>query len=106
MAAENAAVTVDGMSFSIEPNTHFFGNIPVQVTLTSGEKSLMTEFTLSVISDGIELGCTDPAATDFDSEANTDDGSCTYPEVEEDDSGSFGYLMLLLLPLLGARRRK
>ena len=106
VAAENATVSVDGMSFSIEPNAHFFGNIPVVVTLTSGDKSLMTEFTLSVISDGIELGCTDPEATNFDSEANTDDGSCTYPEVEESDSGSFGFLTLLLLPLLGVRRSK
>ncbi len=27
-------------------------------------------------------GCTDPAATNFDSEAQTDDGSCIYPEEE------------------------
>ncbi|BDF96225.1 S8 family serine peptidase [Pseudoalteromonas sp. KAN5] len=107
VTAQNAAVVVDGMSFSIEPTAHFFGNIPVMVTLTSGAKSLTTEFTLSVISDGIELGCTYPEATNFDPDANSDDGSCIYPEVEdEEDSGSFGYLMLLLLPLLNVRRRK
>ena len=107
VSAENATVVVDGMSFSIEPTAHFFGNIPVNVTLMSGEKSLTTDFTLSVISDGIELGCTYPEATNFDPEANSDDGSCIYPDVEDkDDSGSFGYLMLLLLPLLNVRRRK
>ena len=66
----------------------------------------MSEFDLTVISDGIELGCTDAAADNFDVNANTDDGSCIYPEEEKEDSGSLGYLMLLLLPLLHARRRK
>ena len=28
---------------------------------------------------GVELGCTDPNATNYEPSANTDDGSCTYP---------------------------
>lgn len=104
--AQNATASVDGMTFNLTPTANFYGTIPVKVTLTSGDNSLMSEFDLTVISDGIELGCTDAAADNFDVNANTDDGSCIYPEEEKEDSGSLGYLMLLLLPLLHARRRK
>lgn len=107
VAAENAVATVSDKAFSITPNANFYGDIPVTVTLTSGDKSLTAEFTLSVLSDGKELGCIDPTATNFDSSANTDDGSCEYEEIEEaDESGSFGYIALLMLPLLALRRRK
>lgn len=106
VSAENATATVNEMSFNLTPAANFYGTIPVKVTLTSGDNSLMSEFDLVVVSDGIELGCTDAAEDNFDANANTDDGSCIYPEEEKEDSGSFGYLMLLLLPLLHARRRK
>lgn len=108
VAADNADVTIDGTMFSITPNANFYGVIPVTVTMTSGETVLATDFELSVISDGIELGCTDTAATNFNPEANTDDGSCEYPEEieEDDDSGSFGWLLLAFAPLLTLRRKK
>lgn len=32
-------------------------------------------------------GCTDPAATNYDPDAKDDDGSCVYPEIDEDDDG-------------------
>ncbi|MCG9732572.1 GlyGly-CTERM sorting domain-containing protein [Pseudoalteromonas shioyasakiensis] len=68
------------------------------------------------MSDGEELGCTDSSATNYDESANTDDGSCTFPEavipeteVEKDkksSSGSFGWLLLAVAPLMALRRKK
>lgn len=66
------------------------------------------------MSDGIEYGCTDSGATNYDANANTDDGSCQYPapaptpEVEEPQSNSSGtmyWIFLTLLCLLQRRRR-
>jgi len=34
------------------------------------------------------MGCTDPDADNFTADANSDDGSCTYPVVEDDTETS------------------
>ena len=33
----------------------------------------------------VVYGCTDPAATNYNSDANTSDGTCTYPSDEESE---------------------
>ncbi|MCL1046497.1 GlyGly-CTERM sorting domain-containing protein [Shewanella electrodiphila] len=67
---------------------------------------------LTVTSDGIENGCTDSDATNYDANANTDDGSCAFPveqvaeEKKSSSGGSLGWLALGGLGLLAIRRRK
>lgn len=106
------------MSFNLIPEPHFFGETLVTVTVhdkANPSDKISQEFLLTVESDGIELGCTDSAATNYDANANKDNGSCEYPvkvtpdtevEAKSSSSGSFGHFIVLLLPLLALRRRK
>lgn len=112
VSGDNFTTEVDGMMFNIIPDAHFHGETVVTVTVQDTEHAsdaASTDFLLTVLSDGIELGCTDTAATNFDANATADDASCTYPaEVVEPKSssggGSFGWLLLMLVPF--AVRRK
>lgn len=51
-----------------------------EVTSTGTESELISEDTTNVVGDDI-LGCTDPTADNFNSDATLDDGSCTYTAV-------------------------
>ncbi len=107
-----------GGTVTLTPADHFYGDIDVTVKVADNvnpNDAAMSSFTLSVISDGIELGCTDSDATNYDANANQDDGSCSYPETVTPDpevevekkssSGSFGWLLLVISPLLALRRK-
>ncbi|MEO2281588.1 hypothetical protein [Pseudoalteromonas pernae] len=117
VSGENITAEIDGMSFNLIPNAHFHGDTEVTVTVRDKaytSDSVSKTFLLSVASDGIEYGCTDATATNYDANANTDDGSCQYPvtvtpepEVEKSSSGSTGIFMLLgLLGLMQVRRSR
>ncbi len=116
ISGENISAEVDGMSFNLIPDENFYGETVVTVTVqdkADATDKVTTDFVLTVVSDGVELGCTDSSATNYDENANKDDGSCEYPvtvtpepEVKSSSSGSFGHLIVLLLPLLALRRRK
>ena len=108
-----------GSTVTITPAAHFHGDIDVTVKVSDSVNptdAAMSSFVLSVMSDGEELGCTDSSATNYDESANTDDGSCTFPEavipeaeIEKDkksSSGSFGWLLLAVAPLMALRRKK
>ncbi|KTG19042.1 peptidase S8 [Pseudoalteromonas sp. XI10] len=118
VTGENVTAEVDGMSFNLIPDAHFYGETMVTVTVqdkANPADKVSKEFLLMVESDGVELGCTDAAATNYDATANEDDGSCEFasqvtPETEAEtkssSSGSLGHFIVLLLPLLALRRRK
>jgi len=118
VTGENVTAEVDGMSFNLIPDAHFHGETMVTVTVqdkANPADKVSKEFLLMVESDGVELGCTDAAATNYDATANEDDGSCEFasqvtPETEAEtkssSSGSLGHFIVLLLPLLALRRRK
>ncbi|TLU61512.1 GlyGly-CTERM sorting domain-containing protein [Thalassotalea litorea] len=100
-----------GSSITIVPAANFHGMTEVTVTVADVENPMdkaSTTFMLNVVSDGVELGCTDSNATNFDTNANSDNGSCQYPEEEKKkkkSGGSLGYLALMLLAMAGMRRR-
>lgn len=104
-----------GATVTLTPNADFHGETEVTVmvrdTANMGD-SVSSSFLLSVMSDGIEKGCTDSGATNFDPNANQDDGSCKFPpkpEVEEktetSSGGALGWSMLFLA-LFGALRQQ
>jgi hypothetical protein len=102
-----------GAQITITPTANWHGDTSVIVTVTDNifaNDKVSTSFILTVDSDGIELGCTNASATNYDANANTDDGSCTLPsEAASSTSGSSGgstsWLLLTLLPLIISRRK-
>ncbi|QDP02338.1 S8 family serine peptidase [Thalassotalea sp. PS06] len=111
VTGEGISAEVDGDMFNLIPNADFHGETMVTVTVRDNEHAsdaASTSFMLTVISDGIEKGCTDSNATNFDSNANEDDGSCEYPEPpgqEKKKSGGAMYWLLLILAGAMVRRR-
>ncbi|TLU67205.1 peptidase S8 [Thalassotalea litorea] len=111
VTGEGISAEVDGDMFNLIPNADFHGETLVTVTVRDIEHAgdaASTSFMLTVISDGIEKGCTDSNANNFDSNANEDDGSCEYPEPpgqEKKKSGGAMYWMLLILAGALVRRR-
>jgi subtilisin family serine protease len=123
LSANSISVTGDNMSaevsdhtsgsvVTITPDANWFGETEVTVTVTDnvfGNDMASTSFMLNVSSDGIELGCTDAAATNFNTNANSDDGSCKFKVAEQkskSSGGSMAWLSLTLLPLVVLRRKK
>ncbi|MCG9697677.1 S8 family serine peptidase [Shewanella sp. Isolate11] len=122
VTGENFSVEIDGnvsgSKVTLKPKKHFNGETEVTVTVrdsvNSGDAS-STSFKLIVGSDGVELGCTDSSADNYNKAANTDDGSCEYAAEEESEEanaaedksagGALGWLVLALLPF-AIRRRK
>ncbi|MFY8273498.1 S8 family serine peptidase [Pseudoalteromonas sp. SSDWG2] len=117
VTGDNITAEIDGMSFNLIPNEHFHGATEVTVTVRDkayNSDAVSQTFMLNVVSDGIEYGCTDASATNYDANANTDDGSCQYPvvvtpepEAKKSSSGSTGIFMLLgLVGMMLARRSR
>lgn len=103
----SAVVDQSGTSFDLIPEPNWYGETLVTVTVSDNafpNDATSTSFMLTVTSDGIEYGCIDSAASNYDPNANTDDGSCTYPappaEQEQDSSGGTTSVPMLLLGLL------
>jgi len=101
-----------GSVVTITPSANWHGDTEVTVTVTDNiftNDRVSTSFLLTVNSDGVELGCTDSSATNFDASANSDDGSCKFPVAEESNKssgGSMAWLLLTLLPLVASRKSK
>jgi subtilisin family serine protease len=99
-----------GSVVTITPDAHWHGETIVTVKVTDSinpTDAAVQIFALTVVSDGIELGCTNSSATNYNPEANSDDGSCTFPPVKAPASssgGSMGWFVLLVLPLVFTRR--
>ncbi|MDN3652001.1 S8 family serine peptidase [Thalassotalea ponticola] len=116
VTGEGISAEVDGDMFNLIPNADFHGETEVTVTVRDIEHagdSASTSFMLTVISDGIEKGCTDSTANNFDANANQDDGSCEYPQLadkEEPESkssgGSMFWLLIAMAGLIAGRRIK
>lgn len=103
-----------GATFDIIPNENWHGTTEVTVTVSDVNQPTdmaVTKFMLTVHSDGVEYGCTDSSATNYDSDANEDDGSCKYeetttePEPTSSGGGSTHWPLLLILLLMIGRRR-
>ncbi|TKB47138.1 S8 family serine peptidase [Thalassotalea mangrovi] len=111
VTGENISAEIDGDTFNLIPDADTHGETMVTVTVRDIEHAgdfASTSFMLTVISDGIEKGCTDSNATNFDSNANEDDGSCEYPQPpgqEKKKSGGAMYWLLLILAGAMVRRR-
>lgn len=96
-----------GSTLTITPNANWHGQTEVTVTVSDNvfkNDSVSQSFMLTVVSDGVELGCTDSSATNYNADANSDDGSCTYPVEKKKSSGSLLWL-LGLTGLFFIRRR-
>ena len=95
VTGENMSATVDGVNFSITPDTDWHGVTEVTVTvhdMAYPSDAASTTFTLTVNSDGVESTPPSPEPE---------------PEAPKSDSGgSLGFLGLLALGLLAGSRRK
>ncbi|GAA4888371.1 S8 family peptidase [Ferrimonas pelagia] len=90
VSGDNITAEVDGMSFAITPDAHWHGETEVMVTVfdvANPQDRASTSFMLTVNSDGVEPPVVEP------------------PAEKKKDSGSLGYLALLILALAGTRRR-
>lgn len=111
---DNFTATVNGNNVTLTPTANFHGETLVTVRVkdrVNPEDAASTSFSLMVESDGIEYGCTNSSATNYDASANTDDGSCKMPVVTiepeaKSSGGALGWLALGLLPLAYRRTRK
>lgn len=118
VSGKNIKATVSGHTsgskVTITPDANFHGSTDVTVTVTDVENptdKASTSFKLTVVSDGIEKGCTNSAATNFNPSANSDDGSCQLPAtaqkpVSKSSGGSLCVLGLSLLGFAAWRRRR
>jgi len=103
---------VSGSVVTITPTANWHGDTEVTVTVTDNifnNDRVSTSFLLTVNSDGVELGCTDSSATNFDANANSDDSSCKFPVAEQankSSGGSMAWLLLTLLPLVASRKKR
>lgn len=70
----------------LQPNTDYYFSL---FTLTPDECG-----SLDVTVTGINFGCTDPTATNFDPTANENDGSCDYTGVTPDNDDCTGAIVL------------
>ncbi|WP_198781979.1 S8 family serine peptidase [Shewanella putrefaciens] len=99
-----------GAQVTITPEANWHGETTVTVNVADSVNptdAAVQSFALTVVSDGVELGCTDSGATNFDPAANKDNGSCAFPAAEtpaSSGSGSMGWFVLLLLPFIYTRR--
>ncbi|MFV0596879.1 S8 family serine peptidase [Shewanella sp.] len=111
---DNFTTTVNGNNVTLTPTANFHGETLVTVRVKDSvnpEDAASTSFNLVVESDGIEYGCTNSSATNYNASANTDDGSCKLPVVtvepeDKSSGGALGWLALGLLPLAYRRNRK
>ncbi|MBY6186577.1 S8 family serine peptidase [Marinobacter hydrocarbonoclasticus] len=93
VAGDNLTAEVDGMNFSLTPDAHWYGESQVTVTVydaANPQDAASTQFMLTVNSDGAEA----PAETPENDAAES-----------SSDSGSMGWLVLLVLPLAWRRYR-
>lgn len=100
-----------GAKVTITPKTNWFGETMVTVKVADSVNSTdvtTQSFKVTVNSDGIELGCTDKAATNYNPKANQNDGSCRIAVVatKPKSGGAFAWFALLLLPLALRRRQQ
>ncbi|CAI3805120.1 S8 family serine peptidase [Rheinheimera sp. MM224] len=98
-----------GALVTVTPDANWHGETTVTVKVTDSinlTDAAVQSFVLTVVSDGIELGCTDSGATNFNPAATKSDGSCKFPAAVTPASsgGSMGWFVLLLLPLVYTRR--
>lgn len=102
-----------GAKVTITPDANWHGETMVTVKAADSinpTDAAVQSFVLTVVSDGIELGCTDSGATNFNPAATKSDGSCKFPAAVTPPSpasssgGSMGWFVLLLLPLVYTRR--
>ncbi len=82
-ASENEPVTLVNVS-STEETMESEPVIPISI-VSSTEETMENELVTPVNVSSTEeiIGCTDSEATNYDSSANLDDGSCTYEQIEE-----------------------
>lgn len=98
-----------GSIVTLTPDANFHGTSRIKVQVSDSvnkQDQAVAEFTLTVKSDGIELGCTDKAATNFAANANRDDGSCQYPPGQTASGGAIPLLLSSMLLLVGWQRRR
>ena len=98
-----------GAKVTITPDANWHGETTVTVKVTDSinlTDAAVQSFVLTVVSDGIELGCTDSAAINFDPTATKNDGSCKFQAAVTPASsgGAMGWFVLLLFPLVYIRR--
>ncbi|WP_440875828.1 S8 family serine peptidase [Thalassotalea sp. PLHSN55] len=104
-----------GSTFTVTPDANWYGETQISVTvydMAYPEDKDTATFTLTVLSDGINLGCTDSSATNYDDKATTDNGTCEYPPASKPSTpakstssgGTYGWMMLLVLSLFAARK--
>jgi len=114
VSGAHVTAQVEGDKFSLTPKADFHGETTVTVTVRDTEHSgdsASVSFRLSVGSDGIEKGCMDSKALNYNAVANKDDGSCKYPVAvapavtASKSGGSFGFFIFGLIVVLGWRRR-